>query len=103
MESILLFAQTISPLGVIALLVIVILQLVRNTGIVGRLRGTQTKKVSADTDSFDILNTKLDKIMVNHLHELPRLVETVDRIEIKLNAQGERLVGVETAIKYIVK
>ena len=110
MKEILAFANTASPIGVIALLAIVILQLVKNSGIIGKLRGTQmndaykvaNKEITEKIDLFT-LNAKLDKIANNHLHELPEMKKTLDRIEEKQGLQGERLSCVETAIKILLK
>lgn len=110
MEPILLFAKEASPIGVIALLVIVILQLVRSSGIIVKLRGTQVNdkdKVSNkeinDNIDMNMLNLKLDKIANNHLHELPEMKKTLDRIESVQREQGERLACVETTVKILLK
>ena len=109
MESLLTFAKEVSPIGVIALLVIVILQLVRSSGIIVKLRGTQIndkEKVfnKEITDSVDLnsLNIKLDKIANNHLHELPELTRAVHRIEEEQIKQGNRLTSVETKMEFIL-
>ena len=110
MKEILEFANTISPIGVIALLAIVILQITKNSGVIGKLRGTQirdadkvsNKKITEKIDLFT-LNSKLDKITNNHLHELPEMKRTLDRIEEKQNLQGERLACVETSVKILLK
>lgn len=110
MEEILKIANTVSPLGVIALCIVVIYQLVRNTGIIQKLRGTQmddkstvSNKVATDAIDMAVLNNKLDLLASNHLHELPRLVQVVDRIETELNTQGNRLIRVETKLEMLNK
>lgn len=110
MKEILEFANTLSPIGVIALLAIVILQITKNSGIIGKLRGTQmndadkvaNKEITEKIDLFT-LNAKLDKIANNHLHELPEMKKTLDRIEEKQSIQGERLAGVEATIKVLLR
>lgn len=110
METILTFAQTISPLGIIALLVIVIYQLVQNTGIIGKLRGTQmddkstvASKTLTDNVDLAVLNSKLDSIANNHLHELPEMKLQLDRMEGRQQEQGERLTRVETKVEVLLK
>jgi hypothetical protein len=96
------FIKDISPLSVIALLVIAIIYLVKNGGLISKLRGTQVddKKLTDNVDLM-VLNSKLDQIMTNHLHELPRVMEVVDRIEQKQSEQSERLARVETKLEFI--
>ncbi len=110
MNELLTFAQTISPLGVITLLIIVILQLLRNSGIIDRLRGTQMSDASGvrtkqTTDAIDlaVINMKLDKISDNHLHPIPMIEESLKRMEIEQISQGNRIVKLETKIDMLVK
>jgi hypothetical protein len=110
MKEILEIAKDISPIGIIAILAIIIWQLVKNSGVIGKIRGTQindSDNVSNKeiTDKIDLrtLNGKLDNLANNHLHELPRLIETVDRMEIKMNEQSERITRVETKLEFIIK
>lgn len=106
MESLLTFAQTASPLGVIALLVIVIIMLVKNSGVVDRLRGTQvldkqkvTDKVSSDAIDTKLINEKLDRIMNNHLHSIPAMEATLGRVESKLGLVSEKVAKIEGVLK----
>ena len=112
-DSILLFAQTVSPLGVIALLVIVIFMMVKNTGKVEQLFSGQTSDTKAVrdkavNDAFDwsMLNSKLDEIKYNHLHGLPEMADGLKRIEAKVDSiadkqekQGNRITVLETLNK----
>lgn len=109
MEDILSFVKELSPLGVIALLAVAIIYLIKNGALIIKMRGTQVNdkdKVSNKeiTDNVDmmVLNTKLDKIANNHLHELPEMKKTLDRIESTQTKQGERLAVVETTVKILL-
>lgn len=104
MESILLFLQTVSPIGVIALLALVIFVLVKDSW-GDRKRNLVIEDVGGNEDEITLLmlNSKLDKIADNHLHELPEMKQTLDRIEQKQNSQGERLASVEASIKILLK
>lgn len=103
MEEILKIANTISPLGVIALLVMVIVYLVRPFSLKGKSLQFLDKQTTegADPVTLMLLNQKLDKIANNHLHELPDMKKQLDRIEQKQITDGERLAGVETAVKFL--
>ena len=117
MNELLNFANTVSPLGVIFLLVYVVIVLLRNSNIVGKIRGGQVvdrENVIQKTDSdvvslnkisnkLDNLNNRLDKIADNHLHGLPEMKKSLERIEVEQNKQGNRLSSVETAIKFLAK
>lgn len=104
METILTFAQTVSPIGVIALLVIVVFQLTGGKNLVDKFKGTQVpKENNNDTVNLDTINKKLNLIASNHLHELPDMKLALDRIELKQSEQGERLAGVEAKIQILLK
>ena len=109
MTELLLFAEKASPTAIIALLVVVILFLVKNSGILGRLRGTQlsdTSKVKykSESDEVDLKSifAKLKKIETNHLHELPEMKQILDRIEARQNQQGEKLAGIEAQVAILI-
>ena len=107
MNEILAFAQSASPLGVIALLVIVIFQLVGGKNVIDKIRGVQKDKAELLDEkivTLESLNRKISTIANNHLHELPEMKKTIDKIAtdvsfIKDN-YGNRLTAVETEIKY---
>lgn len=100
MEALIHFAQTVSPLGVIAILAIIIFNLVN-----GRLR--QSRKPKDDPAiSLTLLSQKLDTIAGNHLHDLPSMREDISEIKKSSNfiqkeqiKQGNRLTRVETILK----
>ncbi len=77
MEQLLSFANEASPMAIIALLVIVIIQLVNGRSIMG------TQK----------------KIMSNHLHELPEMKNTLDRLESKSDKVIELLTQINTKLR----
>ena len=107
MNEILAFAQSASPLGVIALLVIVIFQLIGGKSVIDKIRGVQKDKaeiLDENKVTLESLNQKITTIANNHLHELPEMKRTIDKIAtdvsfIKDN-YGNRLTAVETEIKY---
>jgi hypothetical protein len=110
MTELLLFAEKASPTAIIALLAIVILFLVKNSGVLERLRGTQLSdknkvEYKSESDEVDLKSifAKLKKIETNHLHELPEMKETLDRIEAKQNQQGERIAGIEGQVAILIK
>lgn len=100
------FIQTVSPLGVIAILCIIIFQLVDGKKLMQRIRGTQQDRENIQTGTIitlATLNGKIDKVMGNHLHELPEMKASIDRIESTVNELkdnfGNRLTRVETIIE----
>lgn len=102
MEDIIQFAQTVSPLGVIAILAIIIFQLVDGKGLMRKIRGTQIDRTVNEAITLVSLNSKIDKIANNHLHELPDMKKSIDRIEYKLDemtrigsSHGERISKLE--------
>lgn len=109
MEQILTFAKEATPTAITAILAVIIFYLVRNGGIISKLRGTQiSDKDKVDnkeiTDKIDlrVINEKLDKIATNHLHELPQIAETIKRMEVEQISQGNRLTKVETTVTLIL-
>lgn len=105
MEQILQFAQSVSPIGVIALLVIVILQLLNGKNILGKIRGTQQEKYPKLEQDIEIMET-LKQITENHLHELPEMKNdikeikvVVDKISGKIETYGNRIIRLETLVE----
>lgn len=103
--SIIEFAKTVSPLGVIAILSIIIYQLIRPWF----ERTRKMEKIEFENNEFvdlSLLNRKLDKIAGNHLHDLPNMrsdvssiKESVGIIQKEQIKQGNRLTRVETILK----
>ena len=109
MKEILQLATQASPLAVIAILALIIWQLVKNSTVIQKLRGTQlSDKDRVDnkeiTDRIDLreINGKLNTIMTNHLHELPEMKKTLDRMEAKQGSLCERLAGVEAKVEILL-
>jgi len=90
MKEIIEFAQTVSPLGVIAILAIIIFQLVDGKGLMKKIRGTQVDRTVNEAITLISLNSKIDKIANNHLHELPDMKKSIDRIEQKMDSMIEK-------------
>lgn len=106
METFIETISKLSPLGVIAILAIIIYQLVKNGNVISLLRGTQVNdrqivETKVGTDAIDLatLNIKLDALANNHLHQLPEMKLTLDAIAKEQVAQGNRLVRVETILQ----
>lgn len=115
-------ANTISPLGVIALCVFAIISQKKDGGFslikITRSDKSKEEKKSKDEneekeDSSITLTTiskRIEKIANNHLHDLPAMKEALDRIERKQDSQGteqvrqgERLASVERAVDILLK
>lgn len=103
MDTILTFANTVSPLGIIALLVVVIFYLVGGKKLFGNKEDSIENKSDNDIIDLAMLNRKLDTIASNHLHELPEMKQILDRIEAKQIQQGERIAGVEAKLEILLK
>ena len=104
------FITSATPISILALAMIIIFMQVKNSGIIQRLRGTQLsdKQTVSDkvgTDEIDLKRIfyELKTIQNNHLHELPTLIQTVNRIEATQTKQGERIAGVETQVAILVR
>lgn len=104
MNEILTIAQTISPIGIIALLVIVILQLITGKNFIFGSKETPEKPVKLETEvptlddfarQLSVLVNGQNKIMGNHLHELPEMAETMRRID----AKSDKMIEILTEIK----
>lgn len=99
--------QSVTPIGIITILSLVILyQLVGGKDIMNRIRGTQIMRTYKTDSGFESVNKKLDLIMGNHLHELPDMKKSIDAIIGKVDdiakeqvTQGNRLTRVETLIQ----
>lgn len=88
MEQIIEFAQTASPLAILALflvfLIIVAIQLIKGKGLLTNISDTQRKKypiIEHSDITLSTLNKKLDLVMGNHLHELPDMKSTLDGLK----------------------
>lgn len=109
MEEILTFAQNATPMIMLALaLVIIVLLLLKNNKQPLVLKNLFGKKEGGTT--LETIAQQLNVMASNHLHELPEMKRTLDRIEKKQQEQGDeqieqgnRLSKVETAITYLKK
>jgi uncharacterized protein Yka (UPF0111/DUF47 family) len=113
MEDILSILQTASPLGIIALLVIVIFQLIGGKNIIDKIRGTQKEKypsIENYMESIKQLSIQNETLLENHFkHEIPEMINSVnkienkvDKIDEKVDKIGDRLLILETKF-YISK
>ena len=105
MQQILTIAQTISPIGIIFIMAVIIYQLIKGKDILNSIFNTQQKKypiIESNSVTLESLNEQVMKIADNHLHELPMMKVTIDKIAsdvsfIKDN-YGNRLTRVETIL-----
>lgn len=106
MKDILSFANTVSPLGVIALLVIVIIQLINGKGFLSKIFGIQSDKYpkfEEHLEAMRLLQEQNEVLLENHFkHEIPDMAAGMVRIEGKVdtvitiqNAQGNRITRLE--------
>lgn len=92
MENIIQFSQSVSPIGVIAILVLIIYQMVNSGGL---LKSVSNQNVN----DFTGLNDKLDLIAGNHLSGLPELIETSKRLEGKSDKMIDLLTRIDAKMK----
>lgn len=96
MQEILTIAQSISPIGIIAILVIIIYQLIDGKGLLSKIRGTQEEKYPAlqkaqeeivrHLEELDFVYAEQRKFRENHsMHEIPDIVNGMSRMESKLD------------------
>ena len=112
MENILLFAKEISPLGVIALLVVVVFQLVKGKDVINSIRGTQkTKYPVIETDILQLkssithLTEQNTVLLENHFqHEIPEIMRSQERIEQTMMRLTDKIeIGNSTLIRIEAK
>lgn len=65
----------------------------------GKIRGTQVARTINEAVTLDLLGAKLDKIAGNHLHGLPDMEKSLERIESKQDRMVELLTQINTKIK----
>lgn len=113
MDNLYSFAQTATPLALFALVlgalvygfIILINKLTKNQTTTDKIRNTQLQKypeIEEHIQRFNILDAKLEKIASNHLHELPQMMQSITRIESKVDkiaevqdVQGNRITRLE--------
>ena len=101
MNEIITFAQTISPIGVIAILVIIIFQLLRGNNWLSGIRKTQQEKYPELEEMFTRIVTELNQantVATNHTHNLPDMYESQKRIEEKMDKANDTLIRIETKL-----
>lgn len=103
MDPILNIAKEISPLGVIALCVVIIYQLVKGKGLMSAIRGTQEEKypqLEQFMQTMSRLNEQNETLLENHFkHEIPELMSTLNRIDQKNDRMIEILTRIDTKLK----
>lgn len=105
MEQILTFAREASPLAVIAMLVGALVWLTYkayidkgNTRLLKdgvqaahQVRDIQEEKYNDHEARFNKIDNRLEIIANNHLHDLPAMMQSISRIEGKIDNMGEKL------------
>lgn len=99
MDTIINFAQTVSPLGIIALLVLVIYQMVKNSGALSKTTGTEDTISKKNLSDFIAINKKLDLLSENHLSGLPEMSDTLKRLDTKSDKIIELLTRIDARLK----
>jgi len=99
MEDILSFASSVSPLGIIALLVIVIYQLVGGKSMIDKIRGTQKEKypsLEKHLNAVVKLTEQNELLLENHFkHEIPQMMESMDKIETKVDKIDDKVTHIK--------
>lgn len=89
MHEIITFAQSASPLAVIALLAIIIFELTGGKGVINKIRGTQKEKYPSIEEylkKMAELAKQNETLLENHFkHEIPDMVKSINRIETKVD------------------
>ena len=112
MEALLTFAQSVSPIGVIAILAIIIFRLVVDKLSIGSILGlnkkiseVQEKKYPELEDHYKemkMLTAQNKKLLENHFqHEIPDMVRDLGEIKSMVGEQGQRLTRVETLVEVL--
>ncbi len=87
LKTVLQVAQTISPIGIIFLLALVIYNMTAGKNLLSFFKKTptDTDKIPLDNNgekvTLESLHLKLNKIATNHLHSLPDMEKSLARIE----------------------
>lgn len=102
MDSFIEFLQHTSPittaLVIIGGLVHIVILLLKQTGVMGKIRNTQAIRTFGEIEEFNLINNKLDTIAGNHLHGLPDMQKAIDRLEIKSDKIIEVLTQINTKL-----
>lgn len=103
MDTLIQAAQTISPIGVIFLLIVVIYQLLDGKGVLSSIRGTQKEKypqLEEFMNAISNLTQQNDTLLENHFkHEIPDMSSTMNRLETKTDRMIEILTQINTKLK----
>lgn len=103
MESFITFAQNATPimvsLVIIGGLVHVVMLLLKHAGILKNVGKNQITQAVGEMAEFGQINEKLDVIAGNHLHGLPDMQKSLDRIENKQDKMVDLLTQINTKIK----
>ena len=103
MEHLISFAQNTSPvmfaLLVIAGLVHIVIILLKNTGIIKKVKDVQAVRTIEQAVAFNEVIERLDKIAGNHLHGLPDMEKSLERIEMKQDKMLEVLYDIRNNTK----
>lgn len=103
MEHILEISQTISPLGVIFILVVIIWNLIKGNNLISKIRGTQEQKYPELTKfmtSINNLTQQNESLLENHFkHEIPEIMGSQTRLETKLDKMNDTLIRIESKMK----
>ena len=99
MNETLTILQNFSPIGVIALLILVIWQIIKNSDLIRGTRDNDKIISSKNVVDFDYLKNQLDLLGNNHLSGLPELIETSKRLEAKSDKMIDLLTRIDAKMK----
>ena len=93
MQEALTILNTVTPFGVIALLVIIIWQLLDGRGFLSKIRGTQEQKypeIEKHLNEIENAYEEQKKFRENHsMHEIPEIVTILARVEAKVDKMAD--------------
>lgn len=102
MNEIFEFSKTASPMVLLALCLVIILMLLLGNEKFTLINIFRSKDTGIKP-SLSTITKQLEKIAGNHLHELPEMKVTLDKIREEQIEQGNRLTKVETKVDILLK
>lgn len=110
MEHIISFAQNVSPLGIIAILVIIVFQLLKGNNWITKIKDTQQEKypkLEGFMKTLDEIQGQNKLLLENHFqHEIPEMMRDMSSIKeatSRIEKQNEKVIELLTDIKFKIK
>lgn len=106
MHEIITFAQSATPLMILAIavvgLVYAIYKLSKGEDLLKKVSNVQDEKYPKIEQGMEIM-AKLDKIAGNHLHELPEMKQQINQLSSDMTDVKINIAEIKTALKFIIK